>query len=127
MIKGIDVIERTVSEIRAKYPNIKTEDLYEDGSIIYANRNDGTTFDWQANGRLCEFMVYHKESEMGFIKICVEKDNTMWIYVYPDGEMKPAEKIHRDCGFSAEHLKNIMLKEADRKNKWDKSLREIFG
>lgn len=126
MIKGIKVIKETVREIRAKYPNIKAEDLNEHDTIYYTNKNNGTNFDWQVNDRLCEFMVYHKESGMGFIKICVKRDNTMWIYVYPDGEMKPTEEIHKDCGFSAEHLKNIMLKEADRKNKWDKTLHEIF-
>ena len=70
-------------------------------------------------------MVWHKNG-MGCVKVYVRRDNMMEIYVYPGGEMSPTETIKCECGFSAEYLKNIMLHEADNKNKWDKKLNEIF-
>ena len=53
-----------VNEIRKEYPVIGNE---LDGKIYYMNGNDGTDFDWEANDRLCEFMVFH-ENEYGYIK-----------------------------------------------------------
>ena len=126
--KGIKEIEKAVEETMAIFSCIKRESLNENGAIIYANANDGTSFDWGANGRLCEFFVYHGEAldYMGYIKLCVLKNNTMEICVYPCGERLPTYKAKRECGFSAEHLKNVMLREADGKDKYDEKLSEIF-
>ena len=126
--KGITIIENAIAETMAIFSCIKRESLLEDGAIFYANGNDGTDFDWRCNSCLPEFYVYHGDElgQMGYIKVRVFKNGKMTIYVYPCGEMKPTYTVERECGFSAEHLKHIMLCEADRAGKWDKKLSEIF-
>ncbi len=122
--KEIEIISKKINEVLKKY-NINPSDLDCNGAIYYANGNDGTDFDWECNDRLCEFMVYHK-NEMGCVKVLVDKDNTMDIYVYPNGEMKPKENIVCDCGFSARHLKDTMMSVADNQGKWDRTIEDLF-
>ena len=88
-MKMLKPIVDTINEIRNEYPIIGNE---LDGKIYYMNGNDGTDFDWNCNGRTCEFMVFH-ENEMGYITLMVYNDNFMTIYVYADGGMKPTDTI----------------------------------
>lgn len=75
----ISDIESFIENLKVKY-NLKAEDLYDNGAIYYMNGNDGTDFDYQANGRTCEFYVFFKD-EVGAIKCFVDKDN-ICAYVY---------------------------------------------
>lgn len=79
--QSIDIsdIESFIENLKVKY-NLKEEDLYDNGAIYYMNGNDGTDFDYQANGRTCEFYVFFKD-EVGAIKCFVNKDN-ICAYVY---------------------------------------------
>ena len=75
----ISDIESFIENLKVKY-NLKAEDLYDNGAIYYMNGNDGTDFDYQANGRTCEFYVFFKD-EVGAIKCFVDKDD-ICAYVY---------------------------------------------
>lgn len=75
---------------KAHAPEVKEEDLVESGAIYYMNSNDGTDFDWEVNGHLCEFMMFHKETKYGFIKVYVSSNGTISGYLYKDKGNAPA-------------------------------------
>lgn len=118
-------IERIFKVAREMYPNITDDMLDTNGAIHYMNGNDGTSFDWNANDRLCEFYVYHK-NEMGFIKAFVNRDNTIDMYIYEDGGMKPTYKFTEEMeNLSAKSFANLMDYIADREYKYDRPIEEL--
>ena len=80
-------IERIFKVARKIYPNITEDMLYNNGAIYYMNGNDSTHFDWNYNGRLCEFYVFHK-SEHAFIKAFVNNDGSIDVCIYEYGGMR---------------------------------------
>lgn len=126
--KGEKIMAKVISffnEIREGYKNITDEELDSNGAIYYMNGNDGTDFDWDYNDRLCEFFIFHK-NEKGFIKLLVNRDDTMDAYVYPDGEMSPSEVCKKKlCNGEASFLKKIFLYGADYKNIYDEHIDKI--
>ena len=128
MTRGQEIIkevENFFAEIRAKYPNITDDMLDSQGAIYYMNGNDGTDFDWNANQRCCEFYMFHK-NEMGFIKVNVCVGGDMEAYVYPNGEMKPAEELKSWIGKEdALYLATLLYEMADKKHIYDATITEI--
>ena len=118
-------IEKIFKEAREKFPHITDEMLDSDGAIYYMNGNDSTPFDWEVNGRLCEFFIFHK-NERGFIKILVGKKNKINIYVYEDGSMRPTydECISLRSG-PAWQFYRLMCHIADDKLLWNKPIDEL--
>lgn len=87
MSKGRDIINKVIgyiNDVRAEYPEITDSMLLGDGAIYYMNGNDSTAFDWEANNRCCEFYLFYKSTEMGFIKVFVNSDDTIDGYLYLD-------------------------------------------
>lgn len=128
MTRGQQIIEKiknVFADIRERYPLITDEDLLENGVIYYMNGNDGTDFDWNANGNTSEFYMYHK-NEIGFIKLYVNNDDTYTAYVYPNGEMKAVETIKGDLdeGDSL-YLAALLYRKADREYIYDEAIDEI--
>lgn len=136
-----NLITEHFKEIRKQYPDIADEMLDANGAIYYMNGNDGTSFDWEANSRLCEFYIYYK-SELGFIKVCVKADETVDTYAYNDyaenveeTSLKPIYKqtdrlqslVEKYCTdvdgnmFSID-FGNLMYQIADREYKYDKPI-----
>ena len=116
----LNQIVEMVNNIREEYPIIGNE---LDGKIYYMNGNDGTDFDWDCNDRTCEFMVFN-ENEMGYIRLMVNRDNTITIYVYPDGEWNPTYELERKYEGSARALKNYLYRTFDMNGLWDESIEE---
>ena len=117
--------------IRAQYPEITDDMLDEEGKIYYMNGNDGTDFDWGCNDRLCEFYVFFREdgdkNGNGFIKVFVNKNDTMTAYVYADGGMHPTDKpvpVQLDDGDAA-RLAAQMLFIADNRDIFDRPIDEL--
>ena len=127
MKRNVDVVIDYFNKIKHDFPNIKNEDLYDNGSMYYMNGNDGTAFDWACNDRLCEFFIFGK-NEMGFIKVFVNKNDTIQAYVYEDCGMHPTKKYDVEYlpNNFAKHLKDSMLRAADYKAKYDMPLRNLF-
>ena len=120
MLKQIvDIME----EVRSEYPIIGNE---LDGKIYYMNGNDGTDFDWNCNGRTCEFMVFH-ENEMGYIKLTVNKDNSVNVYVYQDGGMMPTAERVMFYDENPIELANLLYRVFDMHGLWDESIEEHIG
>lgn len=115
----IDMIEY----IKTEYP-IDGEEL--DGKIYYMNGNDGTDFDWNCNGRTCEFMVFH-ENEMGYIKLTVNKDNSVDVYVYQDGGMRPTAERVMFYDENPIELANFLFRTFDENGLWDETIEEHVG
>lgn len=115
----VDIID----EIREEYPIIGNE---LDGKIYYMNGNDGTDFDWNCNGRVCEFMVFH-ENEMGYIKLLVNNDNGVNVYVYQDGGMNPTQELTKHYDKNPLELANFLYRTFDKNGLWDESIEEHIG
>lgn len=86
-------VEAMIEEIRATMPEVTNDMLDSDGAIFYMNSNDGTVFDWSTNHRLCEFFVFWKKSQFGFIKLMVHADGTVWGYIFEDGAISPKKAL----------------------------------
>ena len=118
-------IERIFNVARSMCPNITDDMLDSDGAIYYMNGNDSTPFDWNCNNRLCEFYVYHK-NEIGFIKVFVNSDNTIDVYIYEDAGMRPTYKFTEEMeNLKASSFANLMNYIADDNNLWDKPIDEL--
>lgn len=122
MTKGLGIktkIQGIFAYIRNKYPHITDDDLFDGGAIFYMNGNDGTMFDWDMNGRTCEFYMFHK-NEIGFIKVYVNSDDTYTAHIYPKGEISAADTLHgklADC--DSAYLAALLDDVADKNDVWD--------
>lgn len=118
-------IERIFKVAREMCPNITDDMLDTNGAIHYMNGNDSTPFDWNCNDRLCEFYVFHK-NEMGFIKVCVGRDNVIDVYIYEDAGMKPTYTFKEEMeNLKASSFANLMNYIADENNLWDKPIDQL--
>lgn len=150
----LGLIEQTFAEYKLMFEKahnngkvIPNEALDSNGAIIYANGNDSTPFDWQMNDRLCEFMQYWKNTEMGFIKFCINRNGSANIYIYDeyardeagniiyDKQGKPEPMYHPIDKFTRERfipestlrtLYRFMVIGADEKKLWDKPISELM-
>lgn len=124
-------IRKYIEYCRSLLPEVSDEQLVsEDGDLIfYMNGNDGTSFDWRMNVRLCEFYLFYKDSKMGFVKVIVNKNDTINGYVYRNKEYRPIEtrpeKISLAKG-DAESFFRMMMRYAERRDLDDKTLKRIF-
>lgn len=118
-------IERIFKVARKMYPSITDDMLCNNGAIYYMNGNDSTEFDWNMNDRLCEFFVFHKNG-YGFIKACVNKDNSIDMYIFEDGGMKPTYKFTEEMeGLKSSSFANLMNYIADDEDLWDRPIDEL--
>ena len=117
-------ILRYIDNVREKYPQVTDEMLCGEGVVYYMNGNDGTEFDWNWNDRCCEFFQFYKETELGFIKVYVNSDDTLSGYVWLDNGY--GEAIHlpeeRLKNGDALYLASLLYQEADGKGIWDEDI-----
>lgn len=59
---SIEAIKKFIDDVITEH-NIDRNELYNQGAVYYCNGNDGTWFDYMANGRTCEFYVYWKNRD----------------------------------------------------------------
>ena len=116
---------------REKMPEITDEMLCNENGeyIYYMNGNDGTDFDWIANGNCCEFFMFFKSTEMGFIKVYVNNDDTISGYMYKENYKWGDDAIYLDKGYLSEgdslYLAALLYMMADRKRIYDKAINQI--
>lgn len=125
-MKTIDKIKQCFEEARKILPEVTDDMLYGHGEIYYQNYNDGTDFDWIANDRLCEFFMFYKKSEWGFVKLTVNRDDTIQCWVYTDDEecISPyatLDKVKLEKGEAQEFCAQ-MYSLADEKGLYDKPI-----
>lgn len=116
-----------INRAREEYPEITNDILCDNGSVYYMNGNDGTDFDWHCNGRCCEFYLFYKETEYGFIKVFVNRNGTINGYLYLDnGYGKAIELEEENFGKDdALYLATLLKIEADDRNIYDESIDKI--
>ena len=118
-------IIRIMQEARSMYPEITDDQLCENGAIYYMNGNDGTRFDWKENNHLCEFFIFHK-NELGFIKVYVNKNNSVDVFIFTDGGRFPTKELKMQLkNVAAEDFMELMLEIADHEGLDDASIDEM--
>lgn len=118
-------IIRIMQEARRMCPEITDDQLCENGAIYYMNGNDGTRFDWKENNHLCEFFVFHK-NEKGFIKVYINKNNSVDIFIFPDAGRFPNKEMKMQLqNVSAEDFMKLMLRIAEQEGLDDASIDEM--
>lgn len=135
MINGkeaIQIVRDYFEKARKMMPEVTDDMLCDNGDgekIYYMNGNDSTRFDWDCNDRLCEFFMFYKSTEMGFIKVFVNKDDTINGYMYKEeykyGDEPIRLKRERIGEGNALYLTILMDKIADQKQLWDKPIGEL--
>ena len=130
MSRGQIIIEDIVNyfkAIRNEYKDVTNDMLLNDGDIFYMNGDDGTDFDWEMNGRCCEFFMFYKDSENGFIKVIVTGEDIIYGYHYDNNGKARGERFEEmslDSG-DAEYLYRLLLQEADDKGIYDEPISNI--
>lgn len=126
----ISILRLYIEFMRKEYPEI-TDDMLctedTDENIFYMNGNDETPFDFAVNNRLCEFMLFYKNTELGFIKIFISTDDYIQGYLYlEEGHSTPIkfQKVPLSQG-SALLLATLMNLQADKKGLYDRSIDKI--
>jgi len=118
-----EIIGRFNSLIEEK--GVDTNDLLDNGKIYYMNANDGTDFDWCMNNRTCEFMMFYKETNLGFAKLMVNKEGSIDGYIWADegrAQGKPIETKNRISPSEAKEFCRLMYTIADRKFLYDEPI-----
>lgn len=88
--KGEELLQRVcdfINVCRQYRPDVTNEMLCNEGDgevVYYCNGNDGTNFDWDMNDRTCEFFLFYKSNEMGFVKAFVNRSGVMTGYIYDE-------------------------------------------
>lgn len=130
--KLIQKVREYFAMARELMPEVTDDMLYDEGDgekIYYMNGNDGTEFDWSCNERLCEFFMFYKSTEMGFIKVYVNDDDTMTGYMYKEEykygdepiKLQPVELNGDDALYFAALMNQI----ADRKRLYDQPISKL--
>lgn len=117
---AIDKVINYFDQARKLHPEITTDLLDDSGEIWYANGNDGTEFDWWENGHTCEFMIFYKKSQLGFIKAFVSDKGEIFGWLYLDeGKAKPKKlPVQKMSIEEAEALVDTLYREADPPFDW---------
>ena len=118
---NFEYIKHIVEGLKVKY-NLNDSDLYKNGAVFYMNGNDGTDFDWDANDKVCEFVVFYKESEMGALKLDFYKNDTVSYYFFKDGEWNATETGEMDAPCSVARLACYLYGTFDKKDRWDEEI-----
>ena len=107
-------------------PNVKPEDLEENGKVYYMNDQNGTIFDWTMNKHASAFMSFYNDG-MGAAKALVYDDGAVNVYLYqpeaPHGNL--AEEKASISAEDALSLTAFMYFNADEKNRFGKSLDDL--
>lgn len=119
-----------INESISKYlPDVKPEDLEENGKIYYMNGKNGTEFDWYVNDKISDMMVFYNDKDnLGAVKLTVYNNGCVLIYVYGDKGNKLVQEIKTFIDINENEifeLAVILRNEADDKRVWDSDIEKI--
>lgn len=100
---------------------VNDDELYENGTIYYMNGNDGTDFDWDCNHRMCEFYSFYNNEE-GYMKLCINSNNTASIFMYKKNEMLPTIEETIKFPYCASTFAHQMYSIADYEEKYNSAI-----
>lgn len=114
-----DFINKIISDTA-----IDRSHLDGNGAIYYCNGNDGTDFDYETNGRTCEFYTYYNNGD-GAIK-CFITESNIEAYIFPEDNPYGKEYKHiispLDNAFSLYELAQALFEAYDLKGKFDEKV-----
>ena len=84
MNKILSTIKNIIIEnIHTYLPNVKPEELEENGAIYYMNEQNGTGWDWYVNEHVSDFMVfYNDEDNLGAVKLRLYTNGSVTLHLY---------------------------------------------
>lgn len=120
---SIEAIKKFIDNVITKH-NIDRNELDNQGAVYYCNGNDSTWFDFEANGRTCEFYVYWKNGDDA-IKTMVDNED-IYCYIYPqDNPYGGVYKEESDPSpFNLKELCKRLEKAFDDKGIWDMAVKD---
>lgn len=127
MNKILEEIKRIIREnIQEVLPEVKPEDLEENGKIYYMNGQNGTEFDYYVNGNVSPFMVFYNDKDnMGIAKLFLSRDGSVSLYLYSEKGKNLLKTIDIQIDADKEDILRfaVMLKkQMDDKSNWDDSI-----
>lgn len=124
-----EILDEMDRLMRRYLPDVKPEDLVQNGNTFYMNGNDGTDFDWNANGRTCEFMRFYEKTEYGAIKAYIRDDGNLDGYIWGNDGLEKGTRIDTTYSIGCENAKELckwLIKNKDDKEMWDEVIYPEF-
>lgn len=130
MKKILDEIVKIINDnIKEFLPDVKKEDLEENGAIYYMNGKNGTEWDYYVNEHLSPFMVfYNTKDKLGAVKLSIYPDGYGTIYLYNDNGKNVCKTKNIKINTTKEELLKFatLLKiQMDDKSIWDSNIDKI--
>ena len=130
MNKILEEIKKIISENITKYlPEVKLNELEENGAVYYMNGKNGTEFDWFVNEHLPNFMVfYNDEKNLGAVKLSIYDDGGILLYIYGEKGNKMVKEVQTSIDVTKDemlHLAVILKNTADDNKIWDANIDKI--
>ena len=119
------IMDYIYDERKRLAPEVKDDELTDNGAIYYMNGNDGTDFDFGCNGRTCEFMQFYKSTEYGLIKAYLTDMGYIEGYLWKDEgkaegiELLPFKLVSEE---QAKDFAEYLMLNYDDKNIWDEEV-----
>lgn len=130
MNRILDEVKKIIEEnIKEYLPEVKSDNLEENGKVYYMNGKNGTEFEWFVNEHLPCFMVfYNDEQNLGAAKLSLYIDGGIELYLYGDNGNELVKEISTSIDTQEDELFNlavVLKKEADDARFWDGSIEKI--
>lgn len=130
MNKILEEIKKIISKNISEYlPEVKLNELEENGAVYYMNGKNGTEFDWFVNEHLPNFMVfYNDEKNLGAVKLSIYDDGGILLYIYGEKGNKVVKEVQTSIDVTKEemlHLAVILKNTADDNKIWDANIDNI--
>lgn len=130
MDKILEQIKNIINDaIKENFPDLKPEELEENGAIYYMNGKNGTEFDYYINKRLSSFMVFYDDKgKLGAVKLIVFSEGNATMYLYNEKGKNLFKTINTKLDASKDELLQfaIMLRvQMDDKHIWDDNINKI--
>lgn len=130
MDKILEQIKKVINNSIKEYmPEVKPENLEENGAIYYMNAKNGTEWDYYVNEHLSYFMVFYNDKEnLGAAKLNLYPDGYYTLYLYN----KKGKNLLKTIDSKIDAVENDVLKFAtllkvqmDDKDNWDANIDKI--
>lgn len=126
----LEQIKKVINDSIKEYmPEVKPENLEENGTIYYMNGKNGTEWDYYVNEHLSYFMVFYNEKEnLGAVKLSLYPDGYFTLYLYNEKGKNLLKTIDSkiDVGENDVLKFATLLKvQMDDKDNWDANIDKI--
>lgn len=126
----LEQIKKVINDSIKEYmPEVKPENLEENGAIYYMNAQNGTEWDYYVNEHLSYFMVFYNDKEnLGAVKLSLYTDGYYTLYLYNE----KGKNLLKTIDSKIDVVENDVLKFAtllkvqmDDKDNWDANIEKI--